>query len=307
MCGQADPISGMDIPRSSVGMQVPQTEHALPVEPSANLRIGRIYDQMAGFDSDDFTSDRNLHFGYWDTPNDTHSLEHARERITEVMIEKLRPLRTARVLDVGCGMGTPAIRLADVTNGEIVGITVSRQQVKGANARAAAAGLSNRVSFMYADAATLPFPENSFDAAWALESIIHMPDRVKVLSEIARVIRPGGRVVLTDFFERAPIPESKRPAVARFYRNWVMGPMVRIDDYPSLIRSAGLRLVELSDISDHVMRRTLEEFTRHVSCNRQRNDTILGADVARDLDFSDLRGVWELGYLLAVAELPADT
>lgn len=269
-------------------------------------QVGILYDQMAGFESENFSGDHNLHFGYWDTAGDTGSLDRAEERFTELMIEKLQPIPGGRVLDVGCGMGTPAIRLANASGNEVVGVTVSHEQVKRAGLRAAAAGLDDKVSFRYADAAALPFEAASFDSAWALESIIHMPDRATVLREMARVLRPGGRLVLTDFFERAPIPDHKRRAVESFYQNWIMGPMVRIDDYPGLIREAGLRLVEVSDISVQVMRRTLEGIRERIAHDRTTIDESLGAELADDLDLSALIEVWELGYLLVVAELPGD-
>lgn len=273
-------------------------------EINSSDRVGTLYDQMAGFESDNFTGDHNLHFGYWDAPTDTWSLERAEERFTELMIEKLRAERGDRVLDVGCGMGTPAMRLAQATGTSVLGVTVSHEQVKRAGARASSAGLADRVSFQHADAAALPFEDDSFDAVWALESIIHMPDRLRVLGEMARVLRPGGRLVLTDFFERAPIPERKRPAVEKFYKNWVMGPMVTIDDYPTLVRAAGLRLVEASDISEQVMKRTLEGIAQRIEHDKKHIDDTLGADMADDLDLSELIEVWELGYLLVVAELP---
>lgn len=275
-------------------------------ESTATHQVGKLYDQMAGFESDNFSGDHNLHFGYWDRPEDTWPLDRAEERFTELMMEKLRAAPGSSVLDVGCGMGTPAIRLAQATGGRVTGITVSHEQVKRAAARAEAAGLADRVSIRWADAAALPFEEKSFDAVWALESIIHMPDRVRVLREIARVVRPGGRVVLTDFFERAPIPDHKRAAVAQFYENWVMGPRVTIDDYPRLVREAGLRLVEVSDISEQVMRRTLEGIAERIAQDRKHIDSTLGAELADGLGLSDLIEVWELGYLLVVAELPAE-
>lgn len=276
------------------------------VESATADQVGRLYDQMAGFESDNFSGDHNLHFGYWDTPGDSSSLERAEERFTEVMIEKLQPKPGGRVLDVGCGMGTPALRLAHDFGGEVVGVTVSREQVSRASGRAAAAGVADRVSFQHADAMELPFGEGSFDAVWALESIIHMPDRVQALKEMARVVRPGGRVVLTDFFERAPIPAHKQKAVDGFYRNWVMGPMVRIDDYPRLVREAGLRLVEVSDISVQVMKRTLEGIAVRIAQDSKHIGETLGDELRDDLDLSDLIAVWELGYLLVVAELPAE-
>lgn len=275
-------------------------------EINAAEQVGTLYDHMAGFESENFSGDHNLHFGYWDNPADTWSLERAEERFTELMIEKLRAGQGNRVLDVGCGMGTPAMRLAKATGTTVVGITVSHEQVKRAGVRAASAGLADRVGFQHADAAALPFEDGSFDAVWALESIIHMPDRLQVLREMARVLRPGGRIVLTDFFERAPIPERKRPAVEKFYKNWVMGPMVTIDDYPRLVREAGLRLVEASDISEQVMKRTLEGIARRIQHDKDHIDDTLGSEMADDLDLSDLIAVWELGYLVVVAELPGN-
>jgi avermectin B 5-O-methyltransferase len=221
------------------------------------------------------------------------------------MIEKVRARPTGRVLDVGCGLGTPAIRLADATGGEVVGITVSQEQVKRARAQAAREGLADRVTFQYGDAAAMPFDAASFDAVWALESIIHMQDRGKVLQEIARVVRPGGRVVLTDFFERAPIPDHKRSAVDKFYSSWIMGPRIQIDDYPGLVRGAGLRLVELVDISEQVMRRTLLHVSERIAQNKRMLDDAFGADLVGQLNVADLADVWELGYLLLVAERPA--
>jgi len=121
--------------RNGMGKRVTQ------VESGTADQVGRLYDQMAGFESDNFSGDHNLHFGYWDTPGDTSSLDHAEERFTELMIEKLQPKPGGRVLDVGCGMGTPAIRLANSFGGEVVGVTVSHEQVSRAGSRAAAQGL----------------------------------------------------------------------------------------------------------------------------------------------------------------------
>jgi avermectin B 5-O-methyltransferase len=184
---------------------------------------------------------------------------------------------------------------------------VSREQVKQASEQAAAEGLADRVAFQYGDAAEMPFDAASFDAVWALESIIHMPDRDKVLREIARVVRPGGRVVLTDFFERAPIPDHKRSAVDAFAGIWMLAPLVRIDDYPGLVRGAGLRLVELVDISEQVMRRTLLHLSERNSQSKRTLDETFAADLAdlAEFDPAHLAEVWEFGYLLLVAERPA--
>jgi SAM-dependent methyltransferase len=138
----------------------------------------------------------NFHFGYWEGPGDTSSVEEATDRFTDLLVERLRVGPGDRVLDVGCGVGKPAVRLASATGATVLGITVSVEQVEQGNERARAAALSERVSFQYADAMDMPFEDGSFDAVLALESIMHM-DRPTVLREVARVLRPGGRWVFS--------------------------------------------------------------------------------------------------------------
>ncbi|HEX8351532.1 MAG TPA: methyltransferase domain-containing protein [Pyrinomonadaceae bacterium] len=103
----------------------------------------------------------------------------------------------ARVLDVGCGTGggvrALATRFPEV--GSVVGVDKSETMVAEARARTAdAAGA--RVEFRVADAHDLPFPEGSFDAAYSLRVFEIIGEPRRVLAEMARVLAPGGRVVV---------------------------------------------------------------------------------------------------------------
>ncbi|MFE0824724.1 SAM-dependent methyltransferase [Streptomyces sp. NPDC058847] len=265
--------------------------------------VGFFYDRFAQL-SAMADPEANLHFGYWDGPDDDASLPQAAARLTEIVIEKVRLGAGGHLLDVGCGIGGPGVHLAQTAGAEVTGVTVSQEQVKLANQRAAEAGVADRVRFELADAMKLPYAADSFDAAWALESIIHMPDRGQVLREMARVVRPGGRVVLTDFFERAPIPEYKRAAVETYYRETLLGPIVTLDDYPGLVREAGLMVDELIDISENVMRRTTQEASRLKQAVPAEVRQMHGDDPAFQFDPGDLTDVWEFGYLLVVAHRP---
>src|SRR3954470_6701138 len=62
----------------------------------------------------------NFHFGYWDGPSDTSSVEEATDRFTDLLIERLAVGPGDRVLDVGCGIGRPALRLASATGASVV-------------------------------------------------------------------------------------------------------------------------------------------------------------------------------------------
>src|SRR3712207_3536046 len=105
----------------------------------------------------------------------------------------------AHVLDVACGAGGPARRLARRTGGGVLGIDIHEQGVARARELAAQEGLADRVAFEHIDASRpLPLPTASFDAVVCIDAINHLPDRPLTLAEWARVLKPGGRVLFTD-------------------------------------------------------------------------------------------------------------
>jgi ubiquinone/menaquinone biosynthesis C-methylase UbiE len=103
------------------------------------------------------------------------------------------------VLDVACGAGGPALRIATLTGCSIVGVDVHEQAVATANSMAAQRGLAERAKFQAADAAKpLPFCAASFDAVTCIDAINHLPDRLRVIEEWTRLLKPGGRLLFTD-------------------------------------------------------------------------------------------------------------
>jgi SAM-dependent methyltransferase len=106
------------------------------------------------------------------------------------------PSATDRVLDVGCGPGLVARTLAPRVR-SFVGVDVTPAMIERARALAAGAGLSN-AEFVVGDAVALSFEAASFDVVVTRLALHHMPDPGAVLSEVARVLRPGGRLVVLD-------------------------------------------------------------------------------------------------------------
>src|SRR5262249_23054452 len=104
---------------------------------------------------------------------------------------KLRP--SAHFLDVACGSGGPMLHLVRLTDCEAVGVELYEEAVATGRRAAVDAGLEERATFVCADASRdLPFESGSFDAVLCVDAINHLPDRCGVLTEGARLLRPGG-------------------------------------------------------------------------------------------------------------------
>ena len=103
------------------------------------------------------------------------------------------------LLDVACGAGGPALRIAAKTGCSVVGIDVHEQAVSTACSLAIQRGLSRRAEFRVVDAAQkLPFAEASFDAITCIDAVNHFSDRPWVIAEWARLLNVGGRLLFTD-------------------------------------------------------------------------------------------------------------
>jgi SAM-dependent methyltransferase len=103
-----------------------------------------------------------------------------------------------RLLDVGCGLGDMAMALAPevAPGGEVIGVDVSESMLEVARRRAADAGAA--VTFRTADALSLDEPAASFDAVRSERVLQWVPDVAQAIREMVRVLRPGGRLSLTD-------------------------------------------------------------------------------------------------------------
>src|SRR5277367_863550 len=103
------------------------------------------------------------------------------------------------LLDVGCGSGGPALRMAANTGCSVVGIDLHEQAISTAKLLASERHLEDRAEFCVVNATEqLPFPDSRFDAITCIDAINHLPDRPLVIAEWARLLKPGGRLLFTD-------------------------------------------------------------------------------------------------------------
>jgi SAM-dependent methyltransferase len=113
------------------------------------------------------------------------------------------------VLDVAAGPGVSALEIARTFGCRVSGVDFSAEQVTRANAAAAAEGLADRVQFQQGDAEQLPFDDGRFDALVCECAFCTFPDKPTAASELFRMLRPGGRLGLSDIaLDPARLPAS---------------------------------------------------------------------------------------------------
>ena len=153
----------------------------------------------------------------------------------------------ARLLDLGCGRGGPAIHLADAYGFDVTGVDLVPYNVAAAVANAARADADP--AFLVGDAATLPFREDAFDGCVALDSLVYVPDRAAAFGEIARVVRDRGLVAVSDLVVREDPDRSARAAVDAFAEAWDMPPLSTTRQYRHGMGEAGLAVDAVRDIT----------------------------------------------------------
>lgn len=157
-----------------------------------------------------------------------------------------------RVLDLACGRGASSFFLAsrrpDV---QVTGVDILRSNLEAATALY---GNAPNMQFASGDATALPFGNGCFDRLLCLEAAFHFPDRLLFLREAARVLRPGGRMVVVDFVWRtAQSPRQVSPDYIELVRRtWRWDHFASFDEYDRNADASGMRIVRQLDWSGHV-------------------------------------------------------
>lgn len=269
-------------------------------EPSAHYdRVTAAWQYLLG---------ENLHYGVFASGDEL--LPTATDALTRVMAEHAELSPEAMILDVGCGTGAPACDLVERFGCRVTGISTSAVCVERANHRAAERGLSERARFVVADGMANGLPAMSFDRTWVMESSHLMPDKARMLGECARVLRPGGRLVLCDIVLKRPV--ATREVVQLRYEFLLLrevfgrAKMETFDWYADALHRAGFAAIERVDLTEA----TMPTFDRWQENARRSRAECVGLFGERSWEqfveaASVLRRFWRdgiLGYELIAAE-----
>lgn len=215
--------------------------------------------------------------------------------------------RKSNVLDVACGRGESARVIAGHFGCKVVGVDYSSVNTSLARTLTGDAGQEDQVRFIQCDAEQLPFDDASFDVIICECSLCIFPNLGKALQEFRRVLRPGGRLGMSDVVLQKPLPESLK----NFFGHVLcISGALSIDGYRDALESAGYASIRNSTAND-VLNGMLERIERRAgTISNLMNDTDidLGPElkvpresIAEARDFVKMGG---LGYVLFSARTP---
>jgi arsenite methyltransferase len=167
-------------------------------------------------------------------------------RLTRQLAEQALVGPGSRVLDIACGPGNSARLLADEFGATVTGVDYSAALLQTARRQSAAAGLARRVDFLHADAQQLPLAARQFDVVLCECALCTFADAPRALAEMLRVLKPGGRLALSDIVVNAALPESLQSALGQAL--CIAGARAA-DEYQRLILAAGFHAPRRHDVS----------------------------------------------------------
>jgi len=215
------------------------------------------YDRrMYLFPAQNFYSGSDFHnYGYW--LSNTRTPREACENLMEQLLSFI-PEKKGTILDVGCGKGATTRHLLNYYSPEtITGINISEKQLQSCRLNAAGC------NFLLMDATKLEFQDNYFEDVICVEAAMHFNTREKFLCETCRVLKPGGRLVLSDVLFKGPTRKGNTLVPTQNY-------LKNREEYRNLCIKSGFKEVVTIDATHECW----GQFYRHV-LSRLRNRLLI--------------------------------
>jgi arsenite methyltransferase len=160
-------------------------------------------------------------------------------------------------VDLGCGRGNDVIRMAQVVGdqGLVYGLDISDGMIEKANKNAAKLEISN-VKFIKSELESIKLPSNIADLVISNCTINHASDKVSVWNEIYRILKKGGRFVISDIYSLEDVPEQYRNDPVAVSECWAGS--IKKDDYLKIISDAGFSDVDILEESKPYLKGKIE-------------------------------------------------
>ena len=179
-------------------------------------------------------------------------------RLTRRLLETVGVRPGDRIVDVASGIGTTSLLAATDHEAYVDGVDLSEANIALAQGAAESAGVADRVRFLHGDAEALPLPDAVYDAVICECALCTFPDKATAAAEMGRVLRPGGRIGITDV---TADPERLPPELTGIAA-WVacVADARPVEEYHAILAGAGLCV---TTVEHHTV--ALEQMVRQVA------------------------------------------
>lgn len=189
----------------------------------------------------------DLHIGLYD---DTRDIRPASDKTIDEMVAAL-PAITAdtEILDIGSGYGGAMRRVVARHGCKATCLNLSEVQNDTNRLKIRRAGLSDQIRVIHGVFEAIPEPDTRFDVVWSQDAILHSDQRDKVLSEVWRVLKPGGHFVFTDPCQADDVPEGVlQPVYDRLQLSSLGSPRY----YREAAQALGFEVLRQDDMANHL-------------------------------------------------------
>lgn len=195
----------------------------------------------------DLKNNLSLHYGIWE--KETKIFSESLTNTNRIMMELAHIIESDKVLDAGCGVGGAALFLSTQTNAQVIGISISQRQVEYARLQANKRHLGNRISFQQMDYANTSFNNDSFDVIWACESISSAPNKLSFVKEAHRLLKKGGRLILSDFFLTNEIQVDEHNWMKKWGDTWSISNFISAKFFIKTLENQGFSITKNLDFT----------------------------------------------------------
>lgn len=191
-----------------------------------------------------------LHYGIWD--KSTKTLADSIVNTNRIMAKTAGIEENDRVLDAGCGVGGSSIYLAKHIGAQCTGITLSAKQVDSARSYAQHNQVADKAQFAVGNYFHTEYADESFDYVWALESMGTAPDKGRFLKEMYRVLKPGGKIVICDWYKAYDYPVDQHRCMQHMLYHWMISDLLTPEEQRELGKKYDFELIAHQDFTKEI-------------------------------------------------------